>query len=127
MSGGNLSMQFKGKNGNEVLIEASRDQRLELAQFIRSTIDTDDDTLEDDACIVMSRMENLHGTLLSQVDSESPLVLSSDEFWKLTEVANAWDGYVFAHYSPEDYGRIDVKKGTVDGIIELEKQSLQVG
>lgn len=119
-----LSMRFKEKNGNQIVIDATAEQRVELATFIRQSIDTEDDTLEDDACIDTDALEAVYQAVLSQIDEEAPLTLTAKEFWQIADVAGAWNGYVFENTKPEHHDKIDVKKSTVDNILEISQASL---
>ena len=56
---------------------------------------------------------------MEQKDTDAPLVLSISDFNKINSVAGAWKSYGFDLRTPEQQGKLDVSKSTVDNIRQI--------
>lgn len=117
-------MKFINRIGGTIVIDATREDKLALAELVRSSIDADDDTLEtleEDACVCMDDMVAIHQVIMSQIVTEGPLVFEKNHFWVIAQLAGAWKGYFFDLYSPECFKLLGVKKKTVDAVVRMAK------
>ena len=88
-TGGELSMRFGGVSEGTIYIDATLQQRQELAQFLQQSIDTKQiDT--SNAAGAPEYYAVLKEKILSQTDETKPLLLTPQEFLGLTTLANAW-------------------------------------
>ena len=116
---GELSMKFREMSDDQVFIDATSDQKAELARFIRASIDTDQVEVCTNSGIAPKSLEKIHDKVSSQIDNGEPLVLSRLEFGRICQIGDTWDAYGFQQVHPEQYGKFDVSKQIVDNIGEM--------
>lgn len=122
-SGGALSMQFKGLSGDDVQIDATRAQRLELAEFLQQSIETKQIETGNHAGSVEGYAD-IAQKILGQKDDTQPLTLTRVEFVNVANLADAWQTYGFDVGG--DTTKYDVSRQTVSAVQKMTDDYMQM-
>jgi hypothetical protein len=113
-----ISVLFKSlADDGKVYIDATPQERGQLADFLRKSIDTRQIETSNYAAVDLDNLERLRGEILRQQDIDAPLVLGKFDFSDLAKVAFAWRGYAFDQVGPD--ATLDVSKPFVDNLCEM--------
>ena len=109
-----LSMQFETLNENdEVVLQASPEEKQQLIDFIDASLNTDQIDLADHAFVSVPEVRAIRDAISGQADGDQ-LTLSRYEFVHLSQLATAWRGYGFGVHGED--ADLDVSRHLVDGI-----------
>jgi hypothetical protein len=113
-----ISVLFRSlADDGKVYIDATAQERAQLADFLRKSIDTRQIETSNYAAVDLDSLERLRAEILRQQDIHAPLVLSKFDFSDLAKVAYAWRGYAVEQLEPD--AELDVSKPFVDNLCEM--------
>ena len=108
-------MKFIENTNDIVYFEANAAEKSALLQFIEASIRDFDTYTIDISNFGTSKetLEDMHSVILDQLESDSPVQMSTYLFGQMGLVAGAWQTYGFEHVMPEDHGILEADKKTV--------------